>query len=217
MVFIKTVSYPNYYSKKEETISLKWTIEEGFCKLEDAYEAVKNLGQDPEEFSVVCFMNMFYPVSICTIQKEVLISKNFVWYKNGAYTELKKYRKEDLKELPYRIENTRISSIWAEEMLRSMRSFDPNISCIVAPKAKAKIYLEPDCMILFGGVMFDTLIPVYELNCMDMYFEYPPSRMRLWKEGIKKYNPYNYKKICKNDRTPYTYGEYCADQKISQQ
>lgn len=47
-----------------------------------------------------------------------------------------------------------------------------------------------NCFTLLGTTMFDTMVPVFKLNVMDEYLSYSPSRYKLWKKCISKYNYY---------------------------
>lgn len=204
----KTVVFDNYYSKQKENIELVWKVEDGFDTKEEAITAIIEAGQDPEEFSLVYFKEMIYPISICLISEMIIISKEYIWYKEGAYNGLTKFRRDELKEPLYVIENARVSSAWTDTLVRDLKGFDTNYHCEVARKIKTKSYMETDCMIALGIAFFDTMIPVFKLNCVDKYFAYPPSMQKLWQQGIKAYNPFTNEKVFTKGNKPYPYWRY---------
>lgn len=208
--FKKVLFYNNYYSKKDESIEITFNIEEGFATKEKAVAAIKESGQIEEEFSYVIFKNMFYPVSICNIDEEIVIAKEYIWYKEYAYGGIKKFHRKLISNPPYVINNARVHSRWTNSLMDILKEIDPQVDCRVASKVKAKSYMRENCMIVFICAMFDTMIPVFKLNCVDEFFSYPPSFMRLWEDGIMEFNPFSEDRIYKKKGVPYTYDDYIA-------
>lgn len=195
--------------EKKEKITLEWDVADGFSTKNAAMVAVEEAGQNIEEFSFVVFNGMYYPVSICTTSKEILISRDYIWLKPKNSNVLHRYNRKKCK--PYKIINARISRCWNTTMVDDLQEFDSNFRCEVAEKVKAKGYMRSDCMVLFGCAMFSTMIPVFKLNAVDRYFVNSPSRWKLWKNGIKKYNPFTDEREYAVKGVPYTYEEYCKE------
>lgn len=207
MELFKDVKYRSFYSKRVERIKLKWTFEEGFENKELAIKGIEKCGQNPDEFSLVLFKKMYYPVSICTLDQEIVISKEYIWYKKGKGNALLKYKQSELEEPIYVIKDARIGAVWTQTMGDILREFDSDVTCEVPQNIKAKSYMRENCLILVSCAMFDTLIPVYQLGCADDFFADPPSRWKLWRTGIRRYNPFNQKKEY-FEKHPYKYQDF---------
>lgn len=201
--YTEEVTYNNFYTNQSETMVLNWSIEEGFETLEEAEAKVRELGYSTELFTYILFDHMYYPVTIETLARQIVIAKNYVWYCNSkgsawpyySYDPLVKYKFDEINkaDLPI-IERPRITNEWTNTMISTLTSFDSNFKNIKEFKEKK---LNVDAKILFGSAMFDTDIPVYQLNVTDKYFADAPSTWRLWEDGVEYYNPFSQKRIYK--------------------
>lgn len=159
--------------------------------------------------------NMFYPVTMELLGKQLAITKTVSWYRNGTSSlngfsgvqmrcptnELKTLKKVEIKA-------PRVSKPWHNEIVKDLKALSS--SSVVVYKCDDKT-LRDCAIILLGSLFFDTQVPVYKLNVFDKYFAFSPSRAKLWKEGYKTYNPYTYEgeKI----DTEYTLSMYYEDVK----
>lgn len=214
MILKESVSFKNSYSKETDTIELKWKVEDGFPSIEDAMKVLETEGFLHDRFSYVIFMGMVYPVAMATRTQIIALSAQHIWFWNNENCIYDKYKLGKEHPVPYTIEDARISTVWDDGILAPFKKADPEMSCIPAKKSRNKKPLIANSPIILVHIFFDTLVPVYQLDCMTPYcLAEPPVNMELGEVGISAYNPFNDNREHRyKNGTAYTYEDYCSEQ-----
>lgn len=187
-------NFKNYYLKRPDLITFRYEVFQGFISMEQARDAVQRLQQDPDHFLYVTFMHNIYAVSMETLKKQVVVGYDTIYLKWNEQSAL--YKTSELKALPFVIEHPRIRSIWKQQMIQDLKQIDGQRSLSVTGSP----YLlggqfEQNALTLLGIAFFETQIPVYQLNSVDMYFNHPPSFQDLWATGVCSTNPFKDQKV----------------------
>lgn len=207
---IKT--YDNFYEKRTCTAELTFTLQQGLGNLDEAKNIVAQKW-NPNHFSYIKVDNELYAVAIETLGRQIILSKELCYFRNGSWsiggfcgTE-KHCDFSEILSIPTVITKPRTSSWWNDTVAKDIKSLF-TVEVISSVKGD---YIKENSITLLARILFDTLIPVFELNVIDAYFSsyhWCPSRQRLWKEGICAVNPYKDIYIYKEKGKPYTFAEY---------
>lgn len=68
-----TKTYYNSHTEREELIDLKYTLQNGFCSLDDAIARVESYGYDKTQFLYVRLGEQYFPVGMSSFSEEVII------------------------------------------------------------------------------------------------------------------------------------------------
>ena len=185
------------------TIDLCWRVYEGFSSIESLYRAVMELRQKEDQFAIIRFDNMYYAVSLENTTKQIVIAKDYIWYRTCGYN-LKKFKKKPNMLIPYKIENARISRRWTEAMIEVMSSFENDFECILPERqfGNSNTYFRIACQVLFGCALYKTLLTLDHLHAVDDFFVNRPSTWKneYEKRNIEKLNPFSEYVVYKNGR-----------------
>ncbi len=88
----------------------------------------------------------------------------------------------------YTFTKPRVAQSWMDKLEKDVRQL---FSVNVYHGEKTKKLPDSNCVILIARNMFYTIVPVFQLNVMDLYLADSPSRRKLWKKGISAYNYYS--------------------------
>jgi hypothetical protein len=174
--------------------------------VEEARNSVAELGLNEEAFVYIALNGEWNAVTMENLGNQIVLNKDIIYYRKGAYIwggggfagdevfiSTKEYARNSSKyELPH-IQRPKISYGWTgalKDDLETLFSLDWEEGSKAQPTSKDRFWLLQNSIILLGTTMFDTMVPVFKLNVMDEYMQNSPSRHKLWKKGISKYNYY---------------------------
>lgn len=191
--------YFNFYLNDEiKSIKLCWSFYDGFKDIEEAINFIENdLAVNKKEYLYLEYDKKFYPVAVLRNGLQIIITKQFIFFRAGNYSYYKKIKTEDFvkKYRKYSFFNTsmgfysyawNLSFIyWLERQnVKMPKCFNDN------GEPKEFAYTQNFKQAFFFA-LFDTKINVYELNCLDDFLNmHMPSRSKLWNDGIKEINPF---------------------------
>ena len=204
------MNFKEYTLNKETIIAghkrimdLCWRVFEGYSSTELLRQAIMKLGQDTNQFAIIRFDGMYYGVSVENAPKQVVIAKDYVWYRTYGHN-LQRFRMKQDTAIPYKIENARMSRRWTETMIEVMNSFVDDFDCIL-PERKfgySNTYFKIACQVLFGCAMYNTLLTLDQLHAVDDFFVNCPSEWIQYykKRDIEKMNPFTCYTVYKSGR-----------------
>lgn len=191
MKYTKEVSFYNLFLQKDDSVTLSWDFPDGFSDVNAAKEAVSQLGQNPELFLYIKHHGFLYAVATYLLEQAIVISERYIWYRESPTLKITRVFRKSSSKLPYLISSCKTVDYYKKALCQDMFSFDPDIRIICGKKVKDMEKEYKDfCVATLGAVMNTSMIPVYQLNCMDSYFKNITSFLDLWKLGIKTYNPF---------------------------
>lgn len=198
--------FANYYLKRKDAITFRYTVFDGFDTKQEAEKAVARLGHSPSYYVYILFKKMIYAVSMETLQKQVVIGKNDIYYRYEDVVNMITH--DEIGTFPFQITNPRIGSDWMDACARDLEEIEGKPLTVVGERRLAGMNrFTRNSTILLGIAFFDTMVPVYQLNAFDVYFSYPPSRFKLWEEGVRAYNPFTNEKDYAEEQ-PYTIDDF---------
>lgn len=197
-----TVSYYNYYLKKPCVLDLTYTLQKGFESLDEAKEIISKKW-NPEHFTYILVDQQIYAVAMELIGNQIVLTKEVCFYR---YNRIDNYCDfKDYQIIPTMIKKPRISRRWNDIVAKDIKKLF-SVEILQGPGSS---YVRDNSVVLLACVLFDTMIPVYELNAADRFFDdYPPSMQKLWKNGVKSYNPFTKKIEYALKGVPYELAEY---------
>ena len=207
--------YYNFYKKKMK-YPIQYTLQEGFKTLEEAQDAIAKKW-NPSFFTYISIEGEIYAVAMETLGRQIVITKGKCFYRNGevyamqveavdTYCDFENYL-----EIPTIITEPRITNPWRKEVINDLNQlFEVKILKGTKSNTQKTRFIPDNSIILLAKVLFDTMVPVYELGVMDAYCDNPPSRWKLWEDGIVYYNYFTGEKEYANHK-PYTKEEYFKD------
>lgn len=220
-IFTKTINFRNnVYKHDEDSIEVKWDFLEGFKTEKTAKTAIKKAGQNEDDFTLIKFLGSFYPVSACNKDQGIVISKDFIWFKNketkdNAVPVFNKHDRKSMDVPDYVIEGTRVAANKeTNPMVTHIDEWDPNVDVILAKNSKQKKPMIEACKTLLGQAMFATLVPVHSMEGLNIYFDpkKSPDNAKVWRDGVGFYNPFDGSKEMKyTDGKAYTYTRYLEE------
>lgn len=209
MNFYKEISFHNIYTKYEDSLTLTWEFPDGFENISSAKDAVVALDQDPDLFLYIKHHNMVYAVAANMIEQSIVIASKYVWFHEISSRLIRKIFRETNAHIPYKITVCQHSDYFTKTLCQDMFQFDSKMSITLGKKIKEISSSYKDyCVSILGATMLTTMIPVYQLSAMDMYFTNTNSFLSLWELGIKKYSPFN----GHHEIAPYTLQSYITEQ-----
>lgn len=203
--------YDNYYTKKQESICIYYSVYDGWNSVDDTKTWLMSHNVHVDNYRYIQVTNkktgkiQIYPVNIQTLQNKIVFTKEISYVRNHllasfcaeAYLPKEIYDSCGIFDFANAFTKPRINGDWKDTILNDLAP-QYDITCLTG---RPDTITAKDYCILLGTVFFNTYIPVYQLNVMDAYFadEYnSPSRWRLWKKGVRYYNPFRHEAILKN-------------------
>lgn len=214
MEYQKKIHFYNNHTKRNDSLILSWKFEEGFQDMEYARLAILAAGQDPELFLYVKFHGNLYAVAANLMEQAIIVSKDYVWYREPSTERIHREDRNSYLRLPYTITEVNPFQYYRLTMCQDLNSFDMNMSIIMGQRLRNVSSAYKDfCVATLGAVMVTTMIPSYQLGAMEQYFQDISSFSRIWQFGIKSYNPFNgYREIA-----TYSLEEYMKESRLTQE
>lgn len=208
--------YYNFYQKKEMIYPITYTLQPGFSTLDEARSAISKKW-NPDFFTYISVDKEIYAVAIETLGRQIVITKGKCFYRNGEVYAMQVRANdafcmfEDYLNIPTEINNPRITNPWASEVIKDLDTlFNVEILSKTKCNTQNTKFLPNNSLVLLAKVLFDTMVPVYELGVMDAYCENPgnsPSRWKLWQNGVESFNYFN-GEVKYSDHKPYRKEDY---------
>lgn len=208
MHYEKELFFYNIYTQKDDSFVLTWDFEDGFQDIEQARIAILAAGQNPEQFLYIKHHGFLYPVATNLMEQAIVISQDYIWYRESSTERIHKVERDSYTKLPYILNRVNNYEYYKITMCKDLDSFDKNMRIIPGLGVKTVSNSYKDfCVATLGASMVSSMIPSYQLCCMDAYFRDINPFIELWQFGIKSYNPFNgYREIA-----PYTMEAYLKD------
>lgn len=181
-----------FYENNEITICLDLQIYEGFDTLQELELYVTKKGLDKKYMAIVKFLDMYYGVFIENFDKEIIIGKSSVWFRDKGFmktVDSKKFKS------PYNIAKLRIKPFESKGISRDLKQLDTEINIFRYKSNKLQDiteYMYSDMYLILLGLTFyntfftkdESEIFLREYFMMDFYWYF--------KEGnkIKRINPF---------------------------
>lgn len=208
MKYTKELSFFNLYLQKEDTVTLEWDFPDGFADVALAKTAVADLMQDPEWFVYIRHHNQIYAVAAASLENTVVVSSRYVWFRDTISKRIIRTLRESCQKLPYTIHSCNAVDYYKNTLCQDVFSFDPEVRITSGKRVKDFGNEYKDfCVATLGSVTNQTMIPVYQLGCMELYFKNANTLLELWQRGIKSYNPFT----GHSETAPYTLQSYLTD------
>lgn len=208
MKYTKELSFFNLFLQKDDNVTLTWDFPDGFDDITIAKAAVSKLIQDTDWFVYIKHHNQIYAVAANMLEQTIVISEHFIWYRDMHSNRIVRALRDVTTKLPYIIHSCQAVEYYKNTLCQDVFSFDPEVKITCGKKVKELGNAYKDfCIATLGAVMITTMIPVYQLGCMDIYFKNPAPLLELWQQGFKSYNPFT-----KHYKTaPYTLQSYLIE------
>ena len=183
-------------------LDLTYTLQKGFESLDEAKEIILKKW-NPEHFTYILVDQQIYAVAMELIGNQIVLTKEVCFYR---YDRIDNYCDfKDYQIIPTMIKKPRISRRWNDIVAKDIKKLF-SVEILQGPGSS---YVRDNSVVLLACVLFDTMIPVYELNAADRFFDdYPPSMQKLWKNGVKSYNPFTKKMEYESKGIPYEFTKY---------
>lgn len=188
--------FKNYYTKEIETTTFDYEVFDGFPSIEEAKNAVFRLHQQPDCFLYISFKQQIYAVSMETQQRQVVIGSEKMFVRHNLQSALCKT--DQTIFLPFIISQPRITGNWRDGIMRDLEQIEGSPLAFTGEKSLLNATFSRYAQHLLGTSFFATHIHVYQLNCVDTYFDEPPSHKDLWAQGVRTINPFTGEKTYAN-------------------
>lgn len=182
-----------FYQKNEITICLELQIYEGFDSLQELEIYVAKKGLDLKYMATVKFLDMYYGVFIENFDKEIIIGKANVWFRDKGFmksVDSKKFKR------PYSINKLRIKPFESKGISRDLKQLDTEINVFRYKSNKLQDiteYMYSDMYLILLGLTFyntfftqdESEIFLREYFMMDFYWYFKEENK------IKRINPFH--------------------------
>lgn len=211
-----------FFCNHRDSCNFVFSYGDGFATKQEAVAFIESIGISPNGFVYVCIKDTWYAVHLNNWCEELVFSKERMWLKNsgiiGASTETFDIVGAEPTEILDKITFSTDTMyggrhFWNNSLLRDLHTINRDSITIqfvegLAPykniKGDINVCVE-NAGVLLGCCLFDSPIPVFQLDSVNGYFnnDPKPAFMKLWKDGVIAFDPFKNISIRTEDGEPY--------------
>lgn len=206
-----------FFSNALDSIQFEFSYGDGYPSLTEAKSAIRQYNLNPGCFIYIRFKGTWYAINIQGYSEALVLSKERMWIRRGpigapiGIFDINGTTAEDVMEvLPHGITNPSFGPRpWNVSLVHDLIEIEGAPLTIVFTLGKTEITTTTselhgqtalNSVVMLGICLFETDIPVFQLNAVDSYFssDYipPPSMRKYWKEGVIVINPFRNRMSC---------------------